>query len=286
MPAVLSYYTEIAEEIKQATHRYFIQSKFIRMKKIMMLLMMLFALFSCKKEEIANIDCKPYVAPADAYHYPVLPGTPEWLALGTTEARWQACQIPDNVLNTISTDGLVQGWLDMPLNNEVFSANSLQRAMEFYIGNFSGLRELVKRNDAGEKLFGRYQMLSPSCIENYPTLEGKANYSFLFIYAGLLLGQDTVLNKMPLQQKKQLVAEALKKATEQQAYYDAYGKLGLENCCFICAKVMYNCNYQPFIGQVDNEIRWFLDNALFYIPAAEHGREINIIINAAKSFIY
>lgn len=252
----------------------------------MILFVVLLAFFSCKKDKIANIDCKPYVMPADTYHYPILPGTPEWLALGTTEARWQACQIPGNVLNTISTDGLVQGWLDMPLNNEVFLANSLQRAIEFYIENFSGLKEFVKRNDAAEKLFGRYQMLSTSCIENYSTLEGKENYSFLFIYAGLLLGQDTVINKMPLQQKKQLVAEAIKKATEQQAYYDVYGKPGLENCCFICAKVMNNCNYQPFISQINDEIRWFLYNAQFYIPAEDHGKETNIIINAAKNFIY
>lgn len=37
------------------------------------------------------------------------------------------------------------------------SVSSLQKGIEFFVQNFSGLSELTKRNDAGAKLLERYQ---------------------------------------------------------------------------------------------------------------------------------
>jgi hypothetical protein len=156
---------------------------------------------SCKKESTDN-NCGNYHIPFDTYKYPILPGTPAWATLKTGQEMWQACQIPDTVLRTISTEGLIQSWIEMPLNNELFMTTSLQKAMEKFIANFSGLRELIGRNDAAKKLFTKYQALKPDCITKFKTDNKKGAFPFLFSYIELPLAQDTILNKMTLEQKR------------------------------------------------------------------------------------
>ena len=258
----------------------------MHIKSIVAIFMLIIIFASCRKSNSSASTCTPYTEPPDTYKYPILPGTPAWVALGTTEARWQACQVPADILQATSTAGLAESWLTMPLNNELFSGNSLQKSMEYFIENFSGLKELVKRNDAAEKMFERYKLLNTSCVESYSNDADKGAFTFLFTYAGILMAQDTIINQMKAEQRKQVVAEAIKKIEEQQKYYDVYGKVGLESCCFICARVMYNSRYELFLTSINPEIQWFLDNAQFQVPAADHSREVNIIIQSAKNFIY
>lgn len=239
---------------------------------------------SCKKDS-PNIDCNSYPIPSDTYKYPILPGTPAWANLQTGQQRLQACQIPDSILSKISTEGLIQSWLDFPLNNEIFSSNSPQNAIEYFIINFSGLRELVKRNDVADKLYKRYQLLNPSCITIYPTGVEQGKFTFIFTYIKLALAQDTILNKMPLQHKKTLMREALGKYELLKKYSQYYDGFTIDLSLFICARTMVNCQYQPFLNQINNNLLWFINNALFPIPVGDYSVEKNIIISHALNFI-
>lgn len=239
---------------------------------------------SCKKGSLNN-DCNSYPVPLDTYKYPILPGTPAWANFQTGPERMQACQIPDNILPDISTEGLVQSWLDFPLNNEIFMANSLQKATVYFIANFSGLRELVGRNDAADKLFKKYQSMNPTCVTIYQTDIEQAQFTFLFSYIELLSAQDTILNKMSLSQKKALMKEAMGKYYSRIAYIKYYGGGLMDLSLFICAKAMVNCKYQPFITQINSNLSWFINNAVFPIPLGDYSFEKNIIISQALNFI-
>ena len=239
---------------------------------------------SCKKEK-PDIDCNTYPVPSDTYKYPILPGTPAWANLKTGQEMLQACQIPESILPTISTEGLVQSWLDMPLNNEIFMTNSLQKAIEYFIANFSGLRELVGRNDAADKLFKKYQSMNPACITTFKTDIGQGSFTFLFSYIELPLAQDTILNKMTLDQKKDLVNEALKKYKYRIDHLNYYDVITANISLFICAKVMRNCQYQPFLNSMNDDLLWFINNAQFYIPLGDYATEKDIIISNSKKFI-
>ena len=239
---------------------------------------------SCKKEK-PDIDCNTYPVPSDTYKYPILPGTPAWANLKTGDEMLQACQIPDSVLPTISTEGLIQSWLDMPLNNEIFMTNSLQKAIEYFIENFSGLRELVGRNDAADKLFKKYQSMNPACITTFKTDIGQGSFTFLFSYIELPLAQDTILNKMTLDQKKDLMKEALQKYYSRIEYSTYYDVVSTDLSLYICARSMRNNQYQPFLNQVNSNLQWFIDNALFPVPLGDYTIEKNIIISHSLDFI-
>ena len=83
----------------------------------------------------------------DAWTYPVVPGTDEWLALGSTQARVDACQIPQSVLDTVSTGYLAHLCLDYPFASDIWAFNILQDGVEHYFDDCNGLRELVERPD-------------------------------------------------------------------------------------------------------------------------------------------
>lgn len=237
----------------------------------------------CKKDETDN-GCPSYPRPTDTYKYPIRPGTSEWANLHSGDEMLQACQIPNDLLKQMSTQGLVQTWLDMPLNNEITMANSPEKAMIFFIEKFSGLKELVLRNDAADELFKRYQFYDPSCVTSYKGIK-QGEFVLSSIYIDLPLAQDTILNKMTLQQKKALMREALNKYDLRIKYDEYYDVLTTDLSLFICAKAMVTCQYQPFFNELNNNLRWFIDNAQFPIPLGNYTAERNIIVTQAENFI-
>jgi hypothetical protein len=48
----------------------------------------------------------------DVYDYPIRPGAEEWKALYSFNDMLEACQIPENVLESMSTSALVETVLD------------------------------------------------------------------------------------------------------------------------------------------------------------------------------
>ena len=50
----------------------------------------------------------------EKYNYPVLPGTDEWIAVGDTRTRHDACEIPVEILNKLTTKALLLTALDIP----------------------------------------------------------------------------------------------------------------------------------------------------------------------------
>lgn len=52
--------------------------------------------------------------------YPVMPGTEQWKAFQSHQEMLEACQIPKSVLQSISTERLLQLCLDYPLLLDIY----------------------------------------------------------------------------------------------------------------------------------------------------------------------
>ena len=101
---------------------------------------MSFASFDRKTSENADTIDVPY-------EYPVLPGTSEWVALGTYQNRLASCQIPEDTLQKLSTDALVQTILNYPFKMNLYAYEDLQKGYERLRAHFNGLQELEYRED-------------------------------------------------------------------------------------------------------------------------------------------
>jgi len=96
------------------------------------------------------------------WDYPIKPGTNEWAAFETSEQMIKACQIPLEILSTITTKELVEISLNYPQFNNYMAFNDEREGVNNIINRFNGLLELSQRTDCINELIKVY--------ENYPII--------------------------------------------------------------------------------------------------------------------
>lgn len=95
------------------------------------------------------------------YEYPYVPGTQEWIDLGSTSARRQASQVPDEVLEHMTTDALLLTVLDYPFLSDMYAFNTMEMGYKAVKKHCNGLREFEARSDCLDAL-SRYCQASYS----------------------------------------------------------------------------------------------------------------------------
>jgi len=120
-------------------------------------------------------DCSNPPTGILVWDYPVKPGTDEWKDLKDYPARIKICQIPEEILFSLTTEELTEICLQYPfLSTDVFSFDFRVSANELY-KNFNGIRELFEREDASKELLRHYiyklQNMSILDDESATTLE-------------------------------------------------------------------------------------------------------------------
>ena len=91
-----------------------------------------------------------------SWDYPIKPGTEAWVQLKTHEAMVNACQIPDNILSSLSTKALTDICLQYPLLSNILAFNDLNDGINTLFDEFNGVRELFEREEASKELLDRY----------------------------------------------------------------------------------------------------------------------------------
>ena len=94
------------------------------------------------------------------YEYPYQPGTQDWIDLGSTIARRKASQVPEEVLEHMTTDALLLTVLDYPFMNDIYAFNTMELGYEAVKKHCNSLREFENRPDCLEAL-------SHYCQANY-----------------------------------------------------------------------------------------------------------------------
>jgi len=131
---------------------------------------------------------------ADRYEFPVTPlKTPEeWGKLETISDKFDALQIPEDILKNMSTAGLVATCLDYPLFGNMFAYNSYHLGLQSLIINFNGLRELFNRDDCASALLELYKNLSYESIIN----SDDPYYTIRIRYLDYLMSYEGVLSNL------------------------------------------------------------------------------------------
>ncbi|MDR2879382.1 MAG: hypothetical protein LBV03_05675, partial [Fusobacteriales bacterium] len=90
------------------------------------------------------------------FNYVIRPGTEKWEELNSKEEKFKVCQIPEDVLENITTEDLLNSVLNYPLLYDVFAYNDLHQGIEYLEKNFNGLNELFKRKELTRMLIDFY----------------------------------------------------------------------------------------------------------------------------------
>ena len=140
------------------------------MRKIYWLVFVL--LLSCSKnnqEEECDCEC------AQSWDYPVKPGTAEWNRLDREDRNelFRLCQIPDNIINCLSTEKLLDLCLEYPNLHDIFCNNIFDMYIDAAIKVVNGTRELFKREDVVHYMLKKYM----EKIQNLSFLDVEEEFS-------------------------------------------------------------------------------------------------------------
>ena len=246
--------------------------------------------FTCKKENASNCpgsicDIQKIVR---SYNYPILPGTSQWAAFTSQQQKLNACQIPQDSLNIMTTDIVMQSSLNFPLLGDLLLnvGVNVPAITSYYMTNFTGLIELSKRKDAGLTMLTRYKLMDINCFNCLNTDIQKGNFITNFSAYEMIISQDSIIEKFDLQQKKDLTKEAINKYNVKKSAYDYYGDYGLATALYVAAKLMQSVNYQPFMQVYNQDINLqiFVQKLLWPLDMNLKSNMFNLLQSTAVQF--
>lgn len=87
-----------------------------------------------------------------AYEYPVIPGTKEWVDLGSTNARHMACEIPSEILTSLTTEALALSAFAYPFNSDIYVFNDPETGFQYVVEHSNAWSTLLEREDLEDTL--------------------------------------------------------------------------------------------------------------------------------------
>ena len=174
------------------------------MKKILLVLFVgLLSLLSngLKAQEVFQ----PYKTNAVPYHgylFPVVPGTEEWIDLGSFEARLESVQLPIDTLESISTARLLETCIYCPFFQEVtawatgYQPEDLIRTFGIYRGWLNCAEEYFNRPDCLAELLSLYSSREIDFVNEIP--EGEFQMRDQGRYANDYVLMETMMYYMSL----------------------------------------------------------------------------------------
>lgn len=94
------------------------------------------------------------------YIYPVTPEKKEWKNLKTHEEKVAACQIPEDILNSLTTEALIETVKNYPLAVDMYAYNSVQEGYQVLKEQFNGIKELSSRIESSLLMKNRTMSLT------------------------------------------------------------------------------------------------------------------------------
>ena len=129
------------------------------MKQLFLLFAVLLMVCSCS-DEILNEDNHQAILGTSnvAFSFDSITSNGNWKSY-SIQQKFDACQIPDSLLSKLTTKELVEICASHPLNPICNAYNNPMDGARYIMRNFSGFKELQKREDAAEKLLDFYESI-------------------------------------------------------------------------------------------------------------------------------
>ncbi len=181
------------------------------------------------------------------WNYPIRPGTEEWEKLNSFSERLNAFNIPDSILNNMTTENLVKTCLAYPWWMLITSRDDNQAGYDFLKKNFNGFQELETRKDAGFELVKIYGSMLPAKIVESKTLISKGRFSYQFIFIEILLSQTSTIENLTKQNLIQLLESAIFVFQNKTNPELEYSLLSLSSTGLILVRILERNNSKEFI---------------------------------------
>ena len=224
------------------------------------------------------VNAQPETEKKLPWDYPVKPGMEEWRQFKTGRQRFDACQIPQKVLESLKTDDLAEICMQYPLYIEYGFLNDERSSTRFIIENFNGLKELSRRKDGTKALINIYKdfpVLSEMLQESSKDFDAPIKIPFL----ELLLSDSVFVQQMDERLAFELEKTVLGKYLKKLENNHIYGFWNIKHTFLLGATVMDYRNKYAHLPEVQEVIKRYIENFNYPEAYPELITEISKIIS-------
>jgi hypothetical protein len=192
-------------------------------------------------------------------------------------------QIRESTLSTLPTEELIQVYLNSRYPGYLLAYNNIQDAFEQAYNDFNGLRELLKREDAAQKLIEFYQRMNPAAHELIWEPVKKGSYTFSFVFVEALLAHESILDKLTKLETKTLLAELLKKNEFKTLHPETYSIIGVQFNVYSIARLLESKGKDNGVSQTllqSPGMRYLLRTGRL-----QNNEVLTVVIQKAKEFL-
>ncbi len=173
----------------------------------------------------------------EPYDYPIKPGTEEWVNLKDPLERYEACQIPPDILSNLETRALIQSCLGFPFFLDVHAYDNLQIGFQNVYKRFNGLQELYKRDDIGTNLIHIYREMTEEGMDSWSE-DQQGRFSLVLGYLELTIAQDAIVEKLTQNEITLLRQVAVRQFENKHRRTDVFGGNSLNITAWLLTKLL------------------------------------------------
>jgi hypothetical protein len=118
----------------------------------------------------------------------------EWNNL-TVAQRWQAVNIPQDQLNKMTTNDLIEHCINFDFMWDIFNYTDYSTGLNVVIENHNGLRELLNRKDAGKLILSYYKKIDLNGVTDLNDLVGRGEFVAKIFFLELFLSHPNILSQ-------------------------------------------------------------------------------------------
>jgi hypothetical protein len=192
-------------------------------------------------------------------------------------------QIPKEVISTMPTEELIQTYLNSRYPGYLLAYNSIQDAFDHAYNDFNGLRELLKREDAAQKLIEFYQKMNPDDYDQIWEPEKKGSFTFSFVFIEVLLSHESIHEKLTRSEVKTLLSELLEKNKFKTCHPETYSIIGVQFNVYSIARLLESKGKENGISQAlfqSSDVRYLLKTGRL-----KNDDVLSFVIQKAEEFI-
>ncbi|MCC8095356.1 MAG: hypothetical protein LIP05_08365 [Tannerellaceae bacterium] len=203
--------------------------------------------------------------PEGSYNYPVYPGMKAWDLLETENEKIQACQIPFSILESMSTQAVIQAIWEYPFFTDIAGREGLfQTDFDRIIGETNAFKELEFRRDGGKYLLERYQ-----------NMERLASEDLLVKSYEIFFAQSEPSYQLSYPERKYAVQCILEKKSKNEV-----------STLFLMERLMEGIFYPPLMEELERNqiLKTFLETSA--IDQLDDSFINKIVSNAEEFLVY
>ena len=188
------------------------------MKKVLSIVS--FILIVGMLSSLIAIDVK---SESNVYQFPLNTKSKEWKDMDHAE-KAKVLNIPDEILENLSTDALLEVIVNYPLFIDILAYNTFDEGIKYVSMQFNGLEEFMSRQDLTQVLLDEYQKIDINYVKNIEETDNMGDFNKLLFVESMLFTEQVQKN-MSEEQLIKLNLEILDKQQQIDNEGDSYGLL-------------------------------------------------------------